>query len=317
MRSVLGRVQTAKGVNRTALPQLVTYRYENEGPLDCSTGALGCSIILSGEKEVTIGSTRIVYHAGEALLSGAELPCSFRAVGASPEHPFLAVWAALDRSLLMEFAEALPPARPAQPARQLCAADPNAACSACNVFHPDLEVLCDFTRLVKLLESPEQIAVRAPLVLRDLHYLLLAGPTRQWLLPLLSSTAPQGAIVKAVSWLRTHYTESIAIEDLARMHAMSTSNFHRHFKNVTGMTPLQFQKQIRLIEAQRLMLSENAQVAEAAYAVGYESATQFVREYKRRFGESPMRDVKRRRTAFADLGRSSAPAAPAAPSDAA
>ena len=145
--------------------------------------------------------------------------------------------------------------------------------------------------------------MRAPLVIRDLHYLLLTGATAPRLLPLLRDAAPAGAIVRAVSWLRANFATSIAIEELARMHNMSTSNFHRQFKSLTGMSPLQFQKQIRLFEAQRMMLAQHAQVAEAAYAVGYESPTQFVREYKRQFGDSPLRDVRRRRTAFAAADR--------------
>lgn len=140
--------------------------------------------------------------------------------------------------------------------------------------------------------------MRAPLVIRDLHYLLLTGATAPRLLPLLRDAAPAGA-----SWLRANFATSIAIEELARMHNMSTSNFHRQFKGLTGMSPLQFQKQIRPFEAQRMMLAQHAQVAEAAYAVGYESPTQFVREYKRQFGDSPLRDVRRRRTAFAAADR--------------
>lgn len=114
-----------------------------------------------------------------------------------------------------------------------------------------------------------------------------------------SESAPAGSIVRAVGWLRAHFAKPVAIEELARSFGMSVSSFHRQFKAVTGMSPLQYQKQLRLIEAQRLMLSSRTQVAEAAYAVGYESPTQFVREYKRQFGLPPLRDIRERRRRIA------------------
>ncbi|MDO5531362.1 AraC family transcriptional regulator [Sutterella sp.] len=278
------------GTGDTAIPGFHTYRYEQEMPLSCSTGDLACSLILSGEKSVSMGAREIVYHTGESLLCGASVPNVYRALGVSKENPFLSFALILDRSLLMELAEGLP-----MPAGEAAAPE------AVTVFHANDDLLEDFERLLKLLANPEQIPVRAPLVIRDIHYLLLTGPTGASLMPLLRDAAPAGAIIRAVSWLKKNFRSSFTIEELARMHNMSTSNFHRQFKLVTGMTPLQFQKQLRLFEAQRLMLDTGGQVAEAAYAVGYESSTQFVREYKRQFGESPLRDIRRRRLAFASL----------------
>lgn len=285
LRRDLTALELPPGVGETAVPGLITYRYERELPLSCSAGLLSLSLIVSGRKSVLIGAREIVYGAGEALLSGAAVPSAYRPLGATPEHPFLAVVLRLDRSILLEMAAKLP-------VRPPCSADSG---DAVFVFRPEEDLLVDLRRLVRLLQTPELIALRAPAIIRDIHALVLSGPAAGGLLPLLEESAPACTVVRAIDWLQTHYRESVSIEDLARAHNMSTSNFHRRFKAVTGLSPLQYQKQIRLAEAQRLLLSNRARVAEAAYAVGYESPTQFVREYKRRFGDSPMRDVRRRR----------------------
>lgn len=210
---------------------------------------------------------------------------------ASPEEPFLSVSLALDRATLIELAEHLP-----QTDQKENAELPP---EAIFVFEPTEDLLFDFERLIKLLKTPELAPLRAPCIIRDIHSLLLAGPTAARLLPLLRESAPANTVVRAIGWLRRNFDKPISIEALAKLHGMSTSNFHRQFKAVAGMSPLQFQKQIRLCEAQHLMLAERAQVSAAAYAVGYESPTQFVRDYKRLFGDSPLRDVRKRR----DFGR--------------
>lgn len=285
MRRDLLAADPPQGVSESAVPGLYIYRYEAERPLTCSCGSLAVSIILSGRKSVTIGATELTYSTGEGLLSGAAVPSSFRAIGATAEEPFLAVGADLDRSVLLELAQSLPASnRPASTSSE-----------AIFVFEPDTDLLVDIHRLIRLLKTPELIALRAPAILRDLHSLVLSSAAAPRLLPLLQESAPACTVVRAISWLRENYRKPIVIEELARMHGMSVSNFHRQFKAVTGLSPLQFQKQIRLYEAQHLMLSRRAQVSEAAYAVGYESPTQFVREYKRLFGDSPLRDVRRRR----------------------
>ena len=240
---------------------------------------------------MTVGGRFFSYGAGEGLLCGAALPSTFRAMHASPEEPFLSVSLALDRATLIELAEHLP-----QTDQKENAELPP---EAIFVFEPTEDLLFDFERLIKLLKTPELAPLRAPCIIRDIHSLLLAGPTAARLLPLLRESAPANTVVRAIGWLRRNFDKPISIEALAKLHGMSTSNFHRQFKAVAGMSPLQFQKQIRLCEAQHLMLAERAQVSAAAYAVGYESPTQFVRDYKRLFGDSPLRDVRKRR----DFGR--------------
>ena len=159
----------------------------------------------------------------------------------------------------------------------------------------DPEFLRTLLRLVELLDRPEQIAVRAPMILRELHYLLLIGPHGQTLKRLHARGSQNSRILEAVAMLKRHISSPVRMDDLARQVNMSLSSLHRHFKQVTGYSPLQYHKQLRLYEAQRLMFMENVQAGTAALTVGYESVTQFNREYKRMFGEPPHRDILRKR----------------------
>ena len=160
-------------------------------------------------------------------------------------------------------------------------------------------------RLAELLDKPEQIAIRAPMILQELHYLLLIGPRGHVLRGLYAQGSQNILVLQAVSILRRDLGAPVRMESLARQVGMSLSTLHRHFKTVTGLSPLQYLKQLRLHEAQRLMLMEDMRAASAALSVGYESVTQFSREYKRMFGEPPHRDIQRKRT-LAPLGEAGA-----------
>ena len=166
-----------------------------------------------------------------------------------------------------------------------------------SVADADPDILAMFLRLLELLEKPEQIRIRAPMMLRELHYLLLVSPHGDLLRRLNTPGTRNNQVVQAVNWIRRNYRMPLRIETLARQVNMSTANLHRRFKLLTGLSPLQYQKQLRLHEARRLMLFENERVSDAAFTVGYESVTQFNREYKRIFGEPPLRDMNRRRSA--------------------
>jgi len=149
--------------------------------------------------------------------------------------------------------------------------------------------------LVELLEKPEQIPVLAPLIIREIHYRLLIGAQGERLRMINMLGTQSNQIARTITWLRDNYKEPLQVDELARKVNMATSTFHRHFRLVTTLSPLQFQKRLRLYEAQRLMLVENEDAAIAALAVGYESPTQFNREYKRQFGEPPHRHVSQLR----------------------
>lgn len=146
-------------------------------------------------------------------------------------------------------------------------------------------------RLVTLLDAPEEIPALAPLVLREITYRILAGPQGAKLRQFAAAGAPGHRIARAVRWLTDHYAEPLRVEEMAKRAGMSASAFHLHFKNVTALSPLQYQKRLRLQEARRMMLGEGLDAAGAAFRVGYESPSQFGREYLRMFGAPPGKDV--------------------------
>ena len=197
MRRELMSTNPPLGVSTTPAEGFRTHRFESEVPLSCSTGAIAVSFILSGVKAVTVGGRFISYGAGEGLLSGAALPSTFRAMHASPEEPFLSVSLALDRATLIELAEHLP-----QTDQKENAELPP---EAIFVFEPTEDLLFDFERLIKLLKTPELAPLRAPCIIRDIHSLLLAGPTAARLLPLLRESAPANTVIRAIGWLRRNF----------------------------------------------------------------------------------------------------------------
>jgi AraC-like DNA-binding protein len=155
----------------------------------------------------------------------------------------------------------------------------------------DAQLLDAVERLVALLDSPQDIRPLAPLILREITYRLLAGPQGARLRQIASAGAPAYRISQAILWLKSHFAESFSVETLAKRIGLSPSSLHQHFKSITAMSPLQYQKQLRLQEARRLLLGESIDAADAAYRVGYESPSQFSREYRRMFGAPPRKDV--------------------------
>jgi AraC-like DNA-binding protein len=157
------------------------------------------------------------------------------------------------------------------------------------------ELLDASLRLLNLLDIPERIPVLAPMIIREIHYYLLTGPQGEDFRRLGTHETPNSRIARATSWIRENYRESIHIEALAAQANMSLPSFSRYFKQITGMSPIQFQKRLRLYEAQRLMFTEDKSAETVAFAVGYKSVPQFSREYNRQFGEPPHKDIKRLR----------------------
>jgi len=214
-----------------------------------------------------------------------DMPSSSFITAASPERPFLAVSLLLDKVLITRLAAETP--LPSSLGK-----DSHKGISVASV---DPDVLDAFLRLVELLGKPEQIPVLAPLIIREIHYRLLIGPQGGHLRRLNTFGTQSNQIAQAITWLRENFKKPLLVDELAQKVHMATSTFHRHFKEVTTLSPLQFHKRLRLFEAQRLMLAENENASTAGLAVGYESPTQFNREYKRLFGEPPHRDVVRDR----------------------
>lgn len=269
----------------TAIDGLMLFRGESSNMCGCACSKPTAGIIVQGCKNELIGGREFRYGENQCLVIGTDMPTAFRIVDPSSERPFLSVYLYLDRQIIAQLAAEIGHS----------GLNDEGPCRSTSVADADADLLGAFLRLLELLDKPEQIAVRAPMIIRELHCLLLLSPQGADLRRLNTFGTRSHQVARAVSWLRENFRQALQVEALARQVHMATSTFHRHFKEVTGLSPLQFHKQLRLYEAQRLMLVESLDVTSACYEVGYESPTQFIREYKRQFGAPPHRDMVRRR----------------------
>lgn len=244
-------------------------------------------VIAQGRKEVVLGDRRLQYDPAHFLIAAAELPIFSQITEATPEQPYLGIVLKLDPTLvgsvMLEAGRTAPGSR--------------STMQAIDVSLLDAGLLDAVVRLIRLLDSPDDAPFLAPLVRREIVYRLLRGEQGERLCHIASHGAHIRRIASAIDRLRRDFDQPLRIDDLAGELGMSVSSFHHHFKEVTAMSPLQFQKRLRLQEARRLMLDEQFDAASAGYQVGYEDASHFNREYKRLFGEPPMRDVERLRGA--------------------
>ena len=247
-------------------------------------------VIAQGSKEVFLANESYQYDPAHYLLYTAELPILVQITDASPEQPYLSLSLDLDSvlvgSVLVEAG---------QPSRRR-----HADVRAINVSALDGDLLDAVVRLVRLLDTPSEARFMAPLITREIIYRLLKGEQSDRLRHLATVGGNTHRIVRAIERFRDELDQPLRIDDVAQELGMSVSSFHHHFKAVTAMSPLQFQKQLRLQEARRLMLGEQLDAASAGYRVGYDDASHFNREYKRFFGSPPMRDVERLRATAAE-----------------
>ncbi len=236
-------------------------------------------ITLQGKKVATFGSKLHEYGAGYGLVVAIDMPESGTVCAASKTEPYLGIVLELNLEILQELVEASPT---------------EARGKATGPFTLELnDPLIDCAlRAIRLLATPEAISTLYPGIMREICYWLLKGPGGDQLQHIMILANGQDRnIMQAIHYLRRHFRESVGIADLARAAHMSPTNFHRRFKTITSMAPLHYQKQLRLLEARRLMISEHAMVEGAAYEVGYASVSQFSREYARMFGSPPRREV--------------------------
>lgn len=280
IRNILLRIQPEcmSGVPGTKFIR----RLQNERSKTCFDQPLAC-LTAQGHKIIHAGPHELETGPGRLLVTSVDMPSTSAILDASPENPYLCVCVYLDRKILADILAEMPDAT-----ASAGHSDPSAW-----IMQAGANFLDAFLRLCRLSENPAYARILAPLIIREIHFLLLASPGGGCLRNLYMRGARDSRIIDTIAWLKQNLTAPISMESLAGMAHMSISSFHRHFKTLTGHSPLQYQKKLRLYEAQRLMLAEDMRVAEAALTVGYESVTQFNREYRRMFGAPPRRDISR------------------------
>ncbi len=242
---------------------------------------LSVGMILQGQKRLHIGSETYDYAAGSMLVTSIDLPTSYEIGNVSPRSPFVSLSLKLNPAILAELL-----------------VEDTASYGEAASYGFDAaseELIEDFDRLLRLLDRPEQIEIRAPLLIRDIHYLALSGAAGESLRALYSSGKIGHRIRQSIKWLRENFREAVTIEELAGIANMAPATYHRQFKKITSFSPMQYLKRLRLYEAQQFLMRGDGDVNTAAYAVGYSSVHQFNRDYKKFFGDAPGRSIKLRR----------------------
>lgn len=269
------------GLHATAAPNLSLIRASAPSqPLPSVYEPCLCFVI-QGRKVARVGDERYHYDPLNYLVVSVTLPVTGQIIEASPDNPYLCVRINIDLQVIGELLLQLP-----QQARANTHSD-----RGLYVAQMDAGLLDAVLRLVRMLDSPQEIEVLAPLALREIYYRALTGQLGARLRELCIADSHTQRISRAIQMLRTRYARTVRIEELAAAAHMSVSSFHHRFKAVTAMSPVQFQKNLRLHEARRLMLVEGSDAAGAAHRVGYESASQFSREYRRLFGAPPRKEI--------------------------
>lgn len=283
LKEALLRLMPHAGKYPTPIKELWMVRREQPHQTETCFYKPSLSVIVQGAKRSRIGTRDYTYGENQCMIAGVDMPCIFTVTKASAQQPFLAVSLELDKSLLVRLA------------REIRLPANTGTAHGVAVTDADPGILDAFLRLFKLLGQTEELPFLAPIIIREIHYRLLIGPQNEYMRRLNTCGTQSNQIAHAVHWIREHYKEPLRIETLAEHVHMATSTFHRHFKEVTSLSPLQFHKYLRLHEAQRLMLTERKDATSASWEVGYESPTQFNREYKRLFGDPPHKSIARLR----------------------
>ncbi len=285
LAQAIGTFAQTDGDYPTAIRALSLHRRHGPtAPLHC-VFRLGLGVVAQGDKQVLLGEEVICYGPGQSMLTTIDLPVISHVTRASALEPLLGLMLLLDTRDIVRLASEL--GLPA-PARQV-------ACRPISIETLDAALIDALVRLVRLLGEPALALRIAPLIQQEIIIRLLSGPHGLQLQHLAADGSPSQRIAKAVAWLKKHFAEPLLVDDLAGLAGMSPSTFRQHFRAITGTSPLQYQKTLRLQEARQLMLSENMDAGNASGLVGYESPSQFSREYSRLFGAPPQKDVRRLR----------------------
>lgn len=275
------------GAHATKINQLEFMR-----ETDTSTAMRGVTepilgIVVQGKKEVLLNEETYWYGVAQYLVVSVDLPLCGFAIEATPDKPYLGFKLNLDPVQLCDIIAQTNSGigKKEHSVRGWFISDADPSLIDCAI------------RLTQLLDTPQDIPFLAPMMIREIYYRLLVGEQSEAVRQIATSGSNMQRIAEVIKRIKADFTKPLRVEDLAEQANMSPSSFHRHFKEVTSMSPLQYQKQLRLLEARHRMLAENADATHTAYQVGYESPSQFSREYSRMFGAPPMKDIERLRTA--------------------
>ncbi|MFJ2969477.1 AraC family transcriptional regulator [Pseudomonas fulva] len=292
LRRIISAHAPITGDFGTPIENLSIYRRNEPAPPVTCIVEPSIVLVVQGAKEMVIGSEAYPYDTSRFLVTSLNIPATSAVTTASEAEPCLGLVFKLDLRTLAEII--------AQDGRLPISNQPVLGSAAVGTLSPKL--MEGFSRLIELLEEPDAIPVLGPLIQREIHYRLLLSDQA----PLLRSIASVGSkghrIAKAIDWMKLNYAAPLRVEELASQVQMGLSTFHQHFRQLTAMSPLQYQKWLRLNEAKRLMLNENLDAATAGFKVGYESPSQFSREYGRQFGTPPKRDIAELRQSAERLG---------------
>lgn len=281
LAALVARVAPNEGVYRSAIPSLAVIRANSPSIPTPSLYDPSLCIVVQGRKRAMLGDEVYLYDALNYLAVSVTLPAIGHVLEATPEKPYLCLRLELDARMIGELL--------LQVGRSIV---PPSTDRGLYVARTSPQLLDAVLRMTRLLEQPRDAAILAPLVLREIHYRVLTGELGHRLRELCVVDSQVNRVARAIDLLRERFTESLRIQDLAAAAHMSESSLHHRFKAVTAMSPMQFQKQLRLHEARRLMLTEGLEAAAAAHRVGYESPSQFSREYRRLFGAPPRREIE-------------------------
>jgi AraC-like DNA-binding protein len=282
LAATIARYAEKDGVHETAVPRLSIVRFSKPSEPVHGVHKAAICLVAQGRKQLIVGNEVFHYEPSQQLLVSVDLPLIGQVIEASEDEPYLSMKLELDFNICTETLLKMPPA-PAETDFGLA------------ISKTSPELFDAMVRLLKLHETPEDVAELAPLIEREILYRLLKSEQAGFIRRMFEPQHRHRHVGRAISWIQENYTRAFAIEEVAALSGMSPSSLHQHFRDATAMSPLQYQKQLRLQEARRLILTRSLDAATAGHSVGYESPSQFSREYKRLFGAPPQRDIERLR----------------------
>jgi AraC-like DNA-binding protein len=283
-RKIAAHARTA-GEHATCIPGLTLYRRTDTTACYPATYEPSLNVFLQGQKRITLGGTTYLCDGSTFLVSSLDLPVVSQIVQASEAVPLLSMLLKLDMASVREILNHA----------EFQSQNGSSEARGIAIGKTTVDLLQPCSRLLDLMDAPEDIPFLSSLIQREIVYRLLRGPQGARLRAIATLGDQSHRTAKAIAWLRDNYRKPLRLEELAEVARMGISTLHHHFRALTAMSPLQYQKQLRLVAARERMLIEGLDAASAAFEVGYESPSQFNREYKRFFGQPPMRDVKTRR----------------------